>query len=263
MPPLARTRLVDTPSVRCRGGNAPWQCTGVSREASEPLLSVAMEIATRIARSIRTSLIADADPERAPGQQAYMKSAMPFYGVPVPRVRQIATAVVRGEEDPALRIAVALTLWDEAVAREERYAAMAVLRGRTLRGDRALLPVIEHMVRTGAWWDITDELAHRLADLLDEHPDEIADVLRSWSDDEHLWIRRSAIIAQLGRRHRVDVALLTDVILANADDSDFVIRKAIGWALRDYARTAPEAVETFLAAHTLSPLSVREARKHL
>jgi 3-methyladenine DNA glycosylase AlkD len=109
-----------------------------------------------------------------------------------------------------------------------------------------------------------DEVAHRLADLLDAHPAELSVELRVWADDEDLWIRRAAIIAQLQRKDRVDHALLSDVIEANLGDGEFFIRKAIGWALRDHARADPDWVRAFVDAHpSLSPLSRREAMKHL
>jgi 3-methyladenine DNA glycosylase AlkD len=76
-------------------------------------------------------------------------------------------------------------------------------------------------------------------------------------------LRRSAVIAQLGFKERTRVELLTDVVLVNADDPDFFLRKAIGWALRDYAKVAPDWVAAFVRAHPLSPLSRREATKHL
>ena len=68
---------------------------------------------------------------------------------------------------------------------------------------------------------------------------------------------------QLGRRDRVDRELLADLIRPNLSDREFFIRKAIGWALREYARIDPEWVRTYAATHDLSPLSRREALKHL
>ncbi len=192
-----------------------------------------------------------------------MKSAMPFLGVPVPETRRLARAAISPRTPPEALICAANELWDEATHREERYAALALLGARQLKGDPDLVPSIEHMVRTGQWWDFTDELAHRVADLLDADPVPMAALIRAWSGDPDLWMRRLAIIAQLGRRERLDRALLTDVIEANADDREFFIRKAIGWALRDAARAHPDWVRAFVAAHALSPLSVREATKYL
>ena len=223
-----------------------------------------MESAPALAADIRDALRAAADPALAPGQQAYMKSAMPFLGVRVPEARRHATEAARSNGDPDLLREAALELWRHAAYREERYAAQALMALKPLRGRLDLLEVHEEMIRTGAWWDHVDEVAHRLADLLDVHPAELSVELRVWADDEDLWIRRAAIIAQLGRRDRVDRALLTDAIEANIADPEFFLRKAIGWALRDCARTDPDWVRAFVDAHPgLSPLSRREALKHL
>ncbi|MBN9177213.1 MAG: DNA alkylation repair protein [Microbacterium sp.] len=216
----------------------------------------------RLASAIRADLRAHADPLRAPGQQAYMKSAMPFLGVSVPVARRIARTHARHVRPEVLR-RTAGVLWDEASQREERYAALALLGLDGLRGDPETVPLIEHMVTTGRWWDITDELAHRVADLLDADPLPAAALVRAWSVDNDLWLRRLAIISQLGRRDDLDRDLLTDVVEQNVDDPEFFIRKAIGWALRDAARAHPDWVREFVATHTLSPLSVREATKHL
>lgn len=166
-------------------------------------------------------------------------------------VRRLAREAVRGERDATVLLATAERLWDEARFREERCAALA------------LLPHIEHVVRSGQWWDFTDEVAHRVGDLVAAHPAEMSFVVRTWSADEDLWVRRLAIIAQLGRREDLDRPLLADVIIPNLADTEFFIRKAIGWALRDAARSDPEWVRAFVATHPLSPLSAREALKHL
>ena len=218
---------------------------------------------TTLATTIRSALADAADPERAAGQQAYMKSTMPFRGVSLPHVRTAVRAAATGERDPAILRTSALELWDEARFREDRYAAMALLALRPARGDLAIVPLIEHMVRTGRWWDFTDDLAPRVAELHDAQPAATAALVRRWSTDDDMWVRRIAIISQLGRRDRVDAALLSDVITPNLADPEFFIRKAIGWALREYARVAPAWVAAFVAERPLSPLSRREALKHI
>jgi 3-methyladenine DNA glycosylase AlkD len=212
---------------------------------------------------IESDLRAVADPTLAPGQQAYMRSEMPFLGVRVPDARRIARLHAKGVTDAATLRAAALELWDAASYREERYAAMALLATRPLRGDPHLVPIVEHMVRTGRWWDYTDEVAHRMADLLDVRPAETAGILLDWSRDDDFWMRRVAIIAQLGRGDRLDRDLLDAVIAPNLADPEFFIRKAIGWALREFARIDPDWVRQYAATHALSPLSRREALKHL
>ncbi|WP_460773806.1 DNA alkylation repair protein [Microbacterium sp. GXF7504] len=216
----------------------------------------ARDLAALIRRRLRDA----GDPARAVGQQAYMKSALPFHGVRVPDARRIAQTAARGHDDTTL-VEASRMLWAEATHREEWYAAMALL-GR-VTPHPSLVSDIEHMVRTGRWWDVTDELAHRLADLHDAFPAETAEVVLRWCVDGDLWIRRIAVLSQLGRRDRVDAGLLAAVIEPNRGDGEFFIRKAIGWALREYARVVPDWVRTYVDTHGLSALTRREALKHL
>lgn len=195
-----------------------------------------------------------------------MRSAMPFLGVRVPQVRRLVRTLVRdlGIRDPAVLATAARELWDDATHREERYAAAALLGLPPLEGDLGLVPFHEHVARTGAWWDHVDEAAHRIADLHDAHPEETATVVVRWStDDRSLWVRRLAIISQLGRKDRVDLDLLATVLEPNLADREFFIRKAVGWSLREAAKVHPDWVRAYAAGHELSPLSRREALKHL
>jgi len=214
--------------------------------------------------SIRTALRQAADPAIAPGQQAYMKSSLPFLGVRVPAVRALVREATRDDRDAPALLEAALVLWREAAFREERYAALALMALKPLRGDATLLQVHQEMIRTGAWWDLVDEAAHRLREIFDVDPELMAVEMRVWSDDHDLWVRRAAIISQIGRRDATDLDVLEYAILANVDDPEFFIRKAIGWALREYGKHDLEWVRTFVSQHPeLSPLSRREALKSL
>ncbi|MCW2752048.1 MAG: alkylation repair protein [Aeromicrobium sp.] len=217
--------------------------------------------------SIREALRGAAEPERAPAMQAYMKSAMPYLGVRVPEVRRLTKAAAKAHPPADLDELerAARTLWDDAAFREEGYAAAGLTGLRLAKGRLELLPLHEHMAVTGAWWDHVDEIAHRIADLHDAHPIETAEVVRRWSRSDDRWLRRLSIISQLGRRDRLDTDLLTEVIEPNMADTEFFIRKAIGWALREYARVDPSWVLDFVAAREddLSGLSKREALKHV
>jgi 3-methyladenine DNA glycosylase AlkD len=216
-----------------------------------------------LADAVRAELAARADPERAPGMQRYMKSALPCHGVRRAGQAQVARAVFPAHPlagFDAWRDAV-LELWREAAYREERYAALDLLADRRYREHRTprALPVYEELIVTGAWWDLVDPVATRR---LEELFPAVEPVLRQWSIDADLWKRRSAIIAQVHRNDQTDFALLADVIEPNRGDRDFFIRKAIGWALRAYAWTDPDAVVAYCEAHELSGLSRREALKH-
>ena len=205
---------------------------------------------------IRAALRAQADPAKAPEMQRYMKSEMPFLGVQKQARSKALRPILRQPFTRDECLAAARTLWDDAEYREERYAALALLR--TQRLTPADEPLLRHLITTGAWWDLVDETATKLVGPLRRELD-----IRAWAVDEDLWIRRAAIICQVGGKADTDSELLTAVIEPNTGDRTFWIRKAIGWALRDYAYTDPAWVRDFVAGHELAPLSVREATKHL
>ncbi|HET9347590.1 MAG TPA: DNA alkylation repair protein [Arthrobacter sp.] len=217
--------------------------------------------------AIRSALRAAADPARAAGAQAYLKSEMPSLGVRVPEVRRIVKDAARQLPPgslPELQ-STALELWRGASWREERYAALDLTGLRLAAGEMSMLPLYEEIIRSGAWWDLVDGVSHRLCELLQSHREDMSIVLRRWSTDADFWIRRAAITAQLGAKSATDPALLAAVIEPNLADREFFIRKAIGWALRDYAATDPDWVRSFAARHgeALSPLSRREALRKL
>lgn len=214
---------------------------------------------------IRVALRRAADPTRAPGMQAYMRSAMPFLGVRVPEVRRLVRAAAGPSADLSQLLGGATELWRSAGFREERYAATDLLGLRMARGRVEALPLCTEMIVTGAWWDHVDAVSPLAGAVLAAHRSSVQPVIREWSERPERWLRRASIICQLDAKASTDLTLLTDVIEANLADREFFIRKAIGWALRQYARTDPDWVREFVAAHrdTLSPLSYREAIKHL
>jgi 3-methyladenine DNA glycosylase AlkD len=211
-----------------------------------------------------------ADPGRAPAMQAYMKSAMPFYGVAAPVARQVFAAVLREHPlpDRATWEATVRGLWDGATHREERYGALALCGHRAYRvhQDPATLTLYADLVVTGAWWDLVDDLAsHKVGPILAAYPDEVRPVLLGWAAHDDLWLRRSAILAQLGAKAGTDLDLLAACLEPSLGRPEFFLRKAIGWALRQYAWTDAAWVRGYVAAHAerLSPLSRREALKNV
>lgn len=233
---------------------------------ADPVAELVDDLRGRIAEA--------ADPERAPGMQAYMKSVMPFRGVSAVPLRRICRTVLDAHllPDRATWERAVRALWDEASYREERYAAIALTGHRHYRGfqDAAALDLYRHLVVTGAWWDLVDDVAvHRVGPVLRSDPATVAPAMRAWARDDDLWVRRTAVLCQLASKAATDTALLADVLAANLDGSphgrEFFIRKAVGWALREYAKTDPDWVLAFVAEHDadLSGLTRREALKHL
>lgn len=219
--------------------------------------------------AVRAGLAAAADPVRAEEMRRYMKSEMPMLGVPKPARAALAGALFREHvftERPEW-IAAVLRLWRGAEHREERYLALDLIGDRRYARWQApdLLPVYEELVVTGAWWDFVDEIAtRRVNDLLLAHRPDITPAMRAWATDADRWKRRTSVLCQLHHKADTDLALLAHAVDANTADPDFFLRKAIGWALRQHARTDPAWVRDFVAARpALSPLSRREALKHL
>jgi 3-methyladenine DNA glycosylase AlkD len=222
--------------------------------------------------AVRTALAGAGDPQRAISQQAYMKSSMPYRGLTSPELKALLRAILA---DPAYRIAergdwerAVRDLWDGATHREERYAATALTGHRAYAAwqDPTVVPLYRHLIVTGAWWDHVDEVAsNRIGPILLSHNEILTPIVRGWATDDDLWLRRTAIISQLTFKEQTDLALLREAIEPNLADTSFWIRKAIGWALRQHARTDPDWVRATVAEYgdRLSGLSRREALKHL
>lgn len=190
-----------------------------------------------------------------------MKGVAPFLGVPAP-VRRTAIRPLgqpSSEELPEL----ARSLW-ALPEREYAYVACDWLERATRKGPASLLTVVEELVRSRSWWDTVDGLAGSVANLVANHR-ELAPDMDRWIEDPDFWVARVAILHQLGRAERTDADRLFRLCLVRAHEPEFLIRKAIGWALRDYAWHEPDAVDALVATHRaqLSALTVREATKNL
>jgi 3-methyladenine DNA glycosylase AlkD len=218
-------------------------------------------------RYAQRALAERADPSKATGMQAYMKTEMPFYGVQKPGREPIARQL-GADFPPADRteyVALVLGLWG-LPHREEKYLALELARRHHAFVDSASLPLYRRLIVEGAWWDFVDEVAtHLIRDLVLQEPEETWPEIDAWVDSADMWLRRSAIICQVGAKDRTDSRRLFTYCEARMHEKEFFIRKAIGWALREYSRTAPDAVARFAGAHRaqLSALSYREATKHI
>jgi 3-methyladenine DNA glycosylase AlkD len=223
-----------------------------------------------LGRDLRRALAAVAEPERAAPMQAYAKSSMPYLGVTAVPLRKVCGEVFAELDFPsaaAWRRAV-LGLWRGARYREERYGAIELTGVRRFGRfqDLAALPMYEEMIVTGAWWDLVDGIAgHRLGLLLRRFPREMRKEMLAWTRSGDLWKRRSAILCQLTFKEDTDLDLLYATIAPALGSREFFLRKAIGWALRQYSRTDPKEVRRYVREHekALSALSKREALKNV
>lgn len=218
-------------------------------------------------RFLAAELAKVGDPKRAADMAAYMKTDMPFYGVSSPErakvYRQLRSRFpITSRAD---YVAAVRTMW-ERPHREEKYCAISLAVDHPEYVTIGSVPLYRRMIREGAWWDFVDEIAaHLIGKVLLDDRERMAPKLDRWINDENMWIRRTAILSQLKHKAATDQDRLFGYCLRRADEKEFFIRKAIGWALREYAKTEPDAVRTFALEHRdrLSGLSFREATKHL
>lgn len=206
------------------------------------------------------------DPFRAEGMSAYMKNRFPFLGISSPIRRQLARTALRGLPRPGHRdLADFATLCWERPEREYQYAAIDQLRKATKRLPAEFLDELRWMIVTKPWWDSCDPLSGTVVGGIVRRVPESASVMEEWIGDPVLWLRRAALLHQLKWKESCDQDRLFRFCRLTMGEKDFFIRKAIGWALRQHARVAPQEVTRFLTEHRsrLSGLSFREAAKHL
>lgn len=201
------------------------------------------------------SLAECADPARAQAMAAYQRGQFAFLGIPAPARREASRAVLKqlGHSPD----------WDfvsrcwQAAEREYQYVACDHLKRARL--DVPDLPRLKNLVSNKSWWDTVDALVKPIGRATDSA------TMRKWALDGDRWVRRAAILHQLGRGGATNAELLAELVLANLGSEEFFIDKAIGWALRDYSKSEPMWVRAFVDKHAaeLAALSRREATKRL
>lgn len=191
-----------------------------------------------------------------------MRNLFPFLGIPSPQRSALTRSALESLARPtSSELSEAATaLWNRA-EREYQYAALDLISRNVKRCDRSFFETLYALVTTKSWWDTVDALAaNALGPLLRNDPALLPEMDR-WIVDENIWLARSAILFQLRYRAATDPDRLFRYCLLRAHDNDFFLRKAIGWALREYSKADAVAVRRFVADHEgrLSGLSRREA----
>jgi 3-methyladenine DNA glycosylase AlkD len=209
---------------------------------------------------LRRALEASAVPEDAPPMAAYMRDQFPFLGVKTPARRRAARPLLRavatwGEDDV---VDLVDACWTEP-EREFQYVASDVVAAESRRFGPERLIDLRRWITTSSWWDTVDALASNGVGTIVHSFPELASEMDVWIADENLWVR------QLTYKNHTDEERLFRYVVAGADETNFFIRKANGWALREYGKTAPEAVRRFVAEHenSLCAPTRREALRNL
>ncbi|BDU56450.1 DNA alkylation repair protein [Limnohabitans sp. TEGF004] len=218
--------------------------------------------------TVEHALMPLADEAKAQGMKAYLLNQFEFLGLAAPVRRAAVKEIGKVKwQSSAELLATAELLWQKP-EREYRYTAVDLLRQHSAQLNVNDLPALQALLLRDAWWETVDGLSAVIADVMHvavQQKPSAAVTMDVWLKHPIHWVRRSAMLHQLGRRLDTDTKRLFGYAAQLADEKEFFIRKAIGWALRDYACWNPQAVTDFLLEHRerLSGLTVREAAKHL
>lgn len=206
-----------------------------------------------------------ADAKQAAGMCAYMRDQFRYLGIPTPERRAVVLRLVK-EWNPASAAevrAAAEGLW-RLREREFAYAALDLLAKRSALLGLADLEWLLKLALRDPWWDTVDALVKVIGAIVHREGAKGRRAMDRALKHKSLWIRRIAMLHQLGRKGETDVERLFAYADALAEEKEFFIRKAVGWALRDYAWHNPKSVRVYLvsARPRLSGLTYREAGKH-
>lgn len=215
------------------------------------------------------------NPEKIEGMEKYMRNQFKFLGLQAAERRQLAQPflneqVKKAKENNSTNSQQSVVDWDllftlwEQPEREFQLIGLDYLKRVQDWFVLEDLKNLRKLVEWKSWWDTIDFLAKNIGSLVLIEPD-LENEMLSWSLEENFWVRRIALLHQLAFKEKTNKDLLSEVILNNLHDDEFFIQKAIGWALREFAKTDENWVKSFVSSHKdcLSPLSIREATKNL
>ncbi|MBO9130665.1 DNA alkylation repair protein [Bacillus sp. 165] len=203
--------------------------------------------------------------EKAAPMEKYMKNHFPFLGISMPERTILLREFLKenGKPDNEELETIVRELWSFP-EREYHYIALGLLEKSIKKADESIVPLLEYIITTNSWWDSVDTIATRdVGVLFAAHPHLISKYISKWMASGNMWLQRICLLFQLRYKQNTDTELLFSLIEQLSDSKEFFIQKAIGWALREYAKTNAAAVWQFAETHHLAPLSKREALKHI
>jgi 3-methyladenine DNA glycosylase AlkD len=205
-----------------------------------------------------------ADPLRAEQQMAYMRGQFEYMGVGAaiwyPMAKKIFAehGMFTGKKLDAF----VKGCYDQPY-REVLYVGIEMMQRMLPQQQESWIRNLERCITTHSWWDTVDWLAKLAGIHFKNYPALQRPYCEKWIESDNIWLQRAAIIHQLFYREVTDQRLLFQLIKRRSDSEEFFIRKACGWALRQYSKTNPAAVKSFVEKNKLSPLTKREALRLL
>ena len=207
----------------------------------------------------------NADPSQAAQMKKYMRDQFEYLGIKTPQSAALQKEFYTASGLPDIEDldVILRDLWS-LPQREFQYVGLGLLDKLEKKLPAKFIKTIEYLIVTKSWWDTVDAVAsHTVGTHFRRFPEVREKYLPKWRNSKNIWLRRTAILFQLNYKKETDFELLSNIIRENLDSKEFFINKAIGWALRQYARVDPTAVRKFVKSTPLHTLSRREAMKHL
>ncbi|MBC2249811.1 DNA alkylation repair protein [Listeria sp. FSL L7-0123] len=212
---------------------------------------------------IQTLFRANGSPQDASPMEAYMKNQFTFLGIRAGERKKLVVTFLKENGTPVDLLGFAATLFAEE-EREFQYVAIDLLSRYGKKQPSEAIEVYEKLIVTKSWWDTVDGLAGTVvSNHFKLYPELVPAYNEAWINGDNIWLARTAILFQLKYKEQTDVELLFSNCEKWLDSKEFFIQKAIGWALRQYAKVDSEAVRQFVNSQPLAPLSRREALKHI
>ena len=202
------------------------------------------------------------DDERSEKMAAYMKHKFAYFGIMATPRKELFKRVLAEEGVPQNAIEVAKELW-LLPQRELHYCAIELMLKTKKQWNENTIVDFEWFVVTNSWWDSVDGIAVNLVgEYFKKWPQNKETITQKWNEEENMWLVRTSILFQLKYKAKTDLELLSNYCRAHEHQKEFFIKKAIGWALREYAKTDANWVINFVQQNKFQPLSEKEALKN-
>ena len=202
--------------------------------------------------------------EQAQKMSKYMLNKFEYIGIKTPERREIFKNFFKEyKNEEKIDWEFVNNCWENKY-REFQYVAADYLKNMKDKLTIDDIPKLKQFILKKSWWDTIDNLDMTIGALALKDSN-VNKILLEWSLDENIWLRRIAIDHQLLRKEKTNTELLEKILKNNLGQTEFFINKAIGWALRDYSKTNPEWVKTFIEENKekMAKLSIKEASKYL
>ncbi len=205
-----------------------------------------------------------ANKTKAAGAKAYLLNQFEFYGLIMAERRKICKDFIKSNSISSITEVekIIKQAW-QLPEREWQYFALELLAHYKKHWKISTIKIIEYCITHKSWWDTVDSIADAWAgEYFKLFPEQMISITGKWNQSENMWLQRCSLLFQKKYKDKTDTKLFSKYIKHLASSKEFFIRKAIGWSLREYAKTNPSWVKNFVGSNELSPLSKREALKH-